>query len=408
MDNKGIKVLMMGGERVGKSSMPAGLFSTLLGSEVKQLVSVKDITAVAHIPLQDKIDKLQSVLKEKEGKVILLNEGKTNDFIKYQIELTIPSTSHRISMTFTDANGEYYSNNARHADRWEVLRSEVKNSDIIMIAIDTVFLMGKSESENEQANCLGDVHALLSNLELEDTCKLVVFVPLKCEKWAMEGRIDEVTKKVELCYSTPINHLSKSPLVELVIMPVQTVGSVVYYETLPAYNYCVNGKVEKCSVYANDTMIRFANGNERFITPNDYQSIVEDSESVFIGSSIERPNVWFKVISSNYNPKNCEQLAYHILRYMLNRAIDAEYLKKQENKKKSFGIWKWALAVAAIASGVGVLYGIAAAAFLFDNKLGDTSVDELEKLIQKIKSKGLIKDSGDGIRIIKRYERISK
>ena len=155
-------------------------------------------------------------------------------------------------------------------------------------------------------------------------------------------------------------------------------------------------------------MIRFANGNERFITPNDYQSIVEDSESVFIGSSIERPNVWFKVISSNYNPKNCEQLAYHILRYMLNRAIDAEYLKKQENKKKSFGIWKWALAVAAIASGVGVLYGIAAAAFLFDNKLGDTSVDELEKLIQKIKSKGLIKDSGDGIRIIKRYERISK
>jgi hypothetical protein len=93
---------------------------------------------------------------------------------------------------------------------------------------------------------------------------------------------------------------------------------------------------------------------------------------------------------------------------MLNRAIDAEHLKKQKNKKKSFGIWKWALAVAAIASGVGVLYGIAAAAFLFDNKLGDTSVDELEKLIQKIKAKGLIKDSGDGIRIIKRYERISK
>ena len=41
---KALKVFMMGGPRVGKTSVLAGLVDTMLNGEVSRLLSVKDVT----------------------------------------------------------------------------------------------------------------------------------------------------------------------------------------------------------------------------------------------------------------------------------------------------------------------------------------------------------------------------
>lgn len=99
-------------------------------------------------------------------------------------------------------------------------------------------------------------------------------------------------------------------------------------------------------------------------------------------------------------------MAYHVLRYMLNRVIDAE--KAKNKKDNGVSPWvKWALAIAAIASGVWWLYAAAAVAFTMGDKFGNVSTSEMEELVNKLTSQGYIKDSGDGIKIVQQYKKLS-
>lgn len=414
MDDKSLNVLMVGGRRAGKSSMLAGLFEVMLGDDIKNLVNVDDITEGQHEPLAEKIKELKSELQNKSGRVVMDDKGHTDKFHPYTLKITMPRTGHSMQITFTDVNGEYYTNvingNAQqYKENRQQLIDNVRKSDVILIAIDTPYLMEGNEAQNIRANCVDDIQSLLTELRMEDKAKLVVFVPLKCEKWARDGhKLDDVTAKVECVYSTIIRNLKSSPLIEILVLPVQTVGSLRFHEFLPAYLYNNNGYSKPCSVIDNDTKLRFSDGTMKQIEEYDIPKIVEDSRSVFLGTSLERPNSWFDVTSSQYAPHNCEQLAYHILRYALNRTTDAIEAENAQRHKGGRSWWKWLLAGIAIALGGFWLYLLAALALLWGSKLGDISTMELDELLDKLSSEGYIKDSGDGIKIIQPYTRLKK
>lgn len=408
MSEKGIKVLMMGGRRAGKSSMLAGLFDAMLGSDISKLVRVKDVTPADNVSLNDKVKELKMTLQDKCGRVILADTGHTDKFHPYSLQFTIPGTDHSMKITFTDANGEYYAHTATYAREREELVSRVKESDIILIAIDTVYLMEANEGQNDMANCVESVQALLTNLKMEDKAKLVVYAPIKCERWSKDGyQLEEVTRKVEKVYATSIKALSASPLVEILILPVQTVGNIVFKELLPAYIYTANGRASRCSVIGDGDRLRFADGIIKEVGELRTECVVEDPTALFQGTNIERPNTWFRVTGTQYNPRNCEQLAYHILRYMLDRSVDAEKAKNKDNKGGLSPWVKWGLAIAAVVAGVGWLYAAAAVAFAMGDKMGNVSTTEMEDLVNKLTSQGYIKDSGDGIKIVHRYQKLS-
>lgn len=407
MSDKGIKVLMMGGRRAGKSSMLAGLFDVMLGSDISKLVQVKDVTPADNVSLSDKVKELKVTLQNKCGRVILSDTGHTDKFHPYSLQFTIPGTDHSMNITFTDANGEYYDHSATYAREREELVNRVKESDIILIAIDTVYMMEANEGQNDMANCVESVQALLTNLKMEDKAKLVVYAPIKCERWSRDGhQLEEVTRKVEKVYETSIKALSASPLVEILILPVKTVGNIVFKELLPAYIYTANGHASRCSVIDDGECLRFADGTIKEVGELQSEYVVEDPTALFQGTNIERPNTWFRVTGTQYDPQNCEQLAYHILRYMLNRSIDAE--KANEKEDKGLSPWvKWGLAIAAVVSGFGWLYAAAAVAFAMGDKIGNVSTTEMEGLVNKLTSQGYIKDSGDGIKIVHQYQKLS-
>lgn len=412
MDDKGINVLMVGGRRAGKSSMLAGLFEVMLGDDIKKLVTVEDVTQGQHESLTGKIQELREELRNKSGKVVMDDKTPTDKFHPYTLKVSLPDSGHSTKITFTDVNGEYYTNIIKDdAQKYEENRQQlvetVRKSDVILIAIDTPFLMEGREAQNLRANCVVEIQGLLTELKKEDKAKLVVFVPIKCEKWAQGGhRIEEVTERVEKVYDTHIKNLN-SPMVEILILPVQTVGSMRFREFLPAYLYNTGRQSQPCSLIDDYTKLRFADGNTKVVDEADSEKIVEDSRSVFLGTNIERPNAWYEVTSAQYAPKNCEQLAYHILRYTLHRTTDAIEVQNEQRRKNGKGIWKWVLIAAAIATGTFWLYAAAAAAFLLGDKLGDISTEELDALVNKLSTEGYIKDSGDGIKIVQKYQRIT-
>ncbi len=417
MNDSGINVLMVGGRRAGKTSMLAGLFEVMLGDDIKKLVNVEDVTESENDSLAAKTKELRDELRNMVGKVIMDTKQHTDKFHPYKLKITLSDSGHSTQITFTDVNGEYYANVIKEYDKDAIeykknrqqLIDNVRKSDVILVAIDTPFLMEGSIAQNNRANCVNDINALLTELKKEDKAKLVVFVPIKCEKWAYNGhKLEEVTEKVVDVYSTTINQL-QSPLVEILVIPVQTVGGMKFREFLPAYLYTAHGIPRHCSLIDNDSKLRFNDGSTKDFTNSDIPYVVEDSTSVFLGADIERPNAWFDVTSDHYTPKNCEQLAYHILRYMLNRAIDAEKasLKKKEEKKGLRPWVKWGLVIAALASGWGWLYAVAAASFVYDDKMGDVSFKEMEDLVNKLSFQGYIKDSVDGIKIVKPYQKLS-
>ena len=112
------------------------------------------------------------------------------------------------------------------------------------------------------------------------------------------------------------------------------------------------------------------------------------------GTTIMRPHTWYSVDSSVYRPYNCDQVAFHILEFMLAKRIDIEIRKKEEENgivRKAKIIGKFILNVYSLG---------------LWNKLcdifGDISVAEMTNAVDKLNKLGVIRHSGDGITIIKR------
>lgn len=74
------------------------------------------------------------------------------------------------------------------------VREKVREYDVFLIAIDTPNLMEAvnssnklcNEAINNSYNHVNDIHTFLTELDDKEgsDAKLVIFVPLKCEKWA--------------------------------------------------------------------------------------------------------------------------------------------------------------------------------------------------------------------------------
>ena len=124
------------------------------------------------------------------------------------------------------------------------IREKVREYDVFVVAIDTPYLMEAvnhdnklcNEAINNSYNHVNDIYTFLSELDDKDgaDAKLVIFAPLKCEKWIKENRISEVVGRVKHVYEPTIHALSKYMNVEIDIMPIETVGNIIFQEQAKA------------------------------------------------------------------------------------------------------------------------------------------------------------------------------
>lgn len=424
-----LKVLMMGGRRAGKTSVLAGLLETMLHGEVRNFVSITDVTEATsdNESLDEKISELKQCLVKKRDKVFLVDDSKTSNFVNHDLQIRLPNGNGVLNIEFKDANGEFYESQSEYdigngsvVQREEIVRA-VEESDVYIIAIDTPYMMEAvnprnklcDESVNRAYNHVSDIHSYLTHIDDKDgaDAKMVLFVPLKCEKWAKAGEINKVVERTKEVYSVVIKALKSYKNIEIDIIPVQTVGSIEFLEHKTAY-VCSNEKfvARKCCVSEDETQVRFENGEERRILPSDM--INEDPEArISKFHHIIRPYSWFHVTGTEYSPRNCEQLAYYILQFLLNKYI---FVKKMEEAKDDGGLF-----------GIRLLRGIVAF-FMFLAGIPDdirrmvtskinqifrmVSFDELSSLVNSLHEKGLIKQNTEGIEninksLLDRYNR---
>ena len=103
---EGIKVLMMGGKRVGKSSALAAIMDAFITGESSNFLKAKDTTVLSKIDdekqasIKSKLSDVKEMLSKYSGKTILVDSGSTNKKWDYTLELTLPNTNDSMEITF--------------------------------------------------------------------------------------------------------------------------------------------------------------------------------------------------------------------------------------------------------------------------------------------------------------------
>lgn len=405
-----LKVLMMGGQRAGKTSLLAGLIDSMTNGSVKEIIEVRNTTESSDVnqKLAKSIESLKWHLIASLGKTFLIDDGKTSAFDDYTLQFSIPNTDSKMDIIFTDANGEFFDMGRLHDAE---IREKVREYDVFVVAIDTPYLMEAvnhdnklcNEAINNSYNHVNDIYTFLSELNDKDgaDAKLVIFAPLKCEKWIKENRISEVVGRVKHVYEPTIHALSKYMNVEIDIMPIETVGNIIFQEQAKAMICQSEENLRPCAIINNKTQVRFENGEIEEIDLSRYKFQEDPDALIREGSTLVRPNSWFTTIGKEYQPRHCDQLAFYILQFYLAKVMFAKNIEDLKDKKNR---WKWGKRILIFAWAMFGLLGAAVAYFsskYLAKKFGTITLEQMLSITQKLQNGGYIKRNKDGIETIK-------
>lgn len=406
-----LKVLMMGGQRAGKTSVLAGLIDSMTNGSVKEIIEVRNTTESSDVNLKlaKSIESLKWHLITSLGKTFLIDVGKTAAFDDYTLQFSIPNTDSKMDIIFTDANGEFFDMGRLHDAE---IREKVREYDVFVVAIDTPYLMEAvnhdnklcNEAINNSYNHVNDIYTFLSELDDKDgaDAKLVIFAPLKCEKWIKENRVSEVVGRVKHVYEPTIHALSKYMNVEIDIMPIETVGNIIFQEQAKAMICQSEENLRPCAIINNKTQVRFENGEIEEIDLSRYKFQEDPDALIREGSTLVRPNSWFTTIGKEYQPRHCDQLAFYILQFYLAKVMFAKNIEDLKDKKNR---WKWGKRILIFASWA--MFGLLGAAVAYFSskylakKFGTITLEQMLSITQKLQYGGYIKRNKDGIETIK-------
>lgn len=387
-----LKVLMMGGLRCGKSSALASLFAQMRTSPVANYLTVSDRTLIncnlPHYSLSEKLLELQIILEmyKDSGRLFLLDKNPSCCFNNYALHFQIPGTQDGFDIDFIDSVGTFFCADDFHA---EAIKDRIMDSDVFIVVVDTPYIMGSTEEDtkdlcpeviNQYVNCVHGLQTFMTYIDDNEgkDAKMVVFVPLKCEKWAKTpGGLDKVTARIKEVYTPHIRTLLSLKKVGIAIIPMLTSGNILFSEFRMPYIYDgIEGKIRCCKI--DDEIIRKDDGELDIL--KDGESVLMDEKGVLHGTNFYKPFSWFQVNpnDSSYSPVNCDQLGLHILRFIFLAFMDAE----KEKYRRHY---------------------ILPPANRYREWLGSMSIQQLQFIIERLQYNGIIKDNCDGIEIIKNF-----
>lgn len=381
-----LKVLMVGGRRCGKTSALASTFDSIINGPVKEYFTVADKTTYEtkmsddgpenQDVLSDKQLELEDKLASPSDDIFIIDNNPTYNEWTYVLSMIVPGTRKSMNIEFTDVPGEWFAPAAgtkidRHSGMAvrNIIQERISDTDVFIVMVDTPYLMHEKESVAKSANSIAGINDYLTHIDGENE-KLVIFSPIKCEKWVKEGKMDMVVDRLKKMYDTTITALKSYPKMNICIMPIETAGNILFFEYSEPMLLVEAGS--KRSKKLNDKFARLGNGDMVQLKGN--ETFNPDPKALIAGN-IMRPYSWYRInLKSNdprlYFPRNCEQIPLHIVLFMLNKMI-------RENPGGLLGaIW--------------------------EKIFGGISSDTLKKKLAEMRSKGIIKNNVDHIEYIKR------
>lgn len=321
-----LKVLILGGRQCGKTSLLASIFDSMMHGKTNEFLTACDKTILEerqHSLLWKRLN-LEHFIEKGNSSTFCVKYTPDYCYWNYILELRIPGTEKRMNVEFLDVPGYMLKVGSPHLTD---IASRVNEFNVFIVVVDTPYLMADCKAVAESANVIDSIHTILMQIDSQNgrNVKQVVFVPVKCEKWVKNGKIDDVTRKIEEIYSATIRYLMASSNNGISIIPVETAGDIIFSEFKEPYvliNTHTNSYISCAKISAR--LVLVPDGKVHRIAEDEILSA--DPCAVFdSGNGVSRNirmNEWFHLRNEPkavYSPRNCEQLLLHIIRY--------EYLK---------------------------------------------------------------------------------
>ncbi len=293
-----IKVCMLGARGVGKTSVITSMYNSqkeaVLGTGL--FLKADDDTSAMLNDKRQQLEKLFHGVHMEDERLISSGISGDSQETKFCFSYGMNSEKINIDMIIRDYPGEYLKSDP------DMVSDFVREASAVLIAIDTPFLMEEDGKYHLAKNRLDLVADFLMNHLSSDEEKLILFVPLKCEKYYKENRIDEVLEKIKKEYGGLISYLRDKENLHgfknkicCAVTPIQTLGDVVF-----------------------DSFETDQNGN-----------IVEISTPE--GMRVPA-HVFYRYARTNaaYRPENCVQPLYYLLSF-----ISKQYEKAKQEQRQS-------------------------------------------------------------------------
>lgn len=225
-----INVMMVGGRRCGKTSVLAAMqkcFDTVMSnSEIN--IGSNDFNTMD--VLEEKFREAEDYFRERNQKkrTFVPDSNPSKDIATYSFNIGTRGKTGDIVLNFTDYPGEFIAD----AKTRETILSEFTKSRILVIAIDTPHMMEEEQRFDDRRNLENRVTEMIKKSGFADEKYgpgLVLFVPLKCERYYNDGRMGEVAAQVKQSYSSLINYLlTSNSKITMAITPIFTFGGAAF------------------------------------------------------------------------------------------------------------------------------------------------------------------------------------
>lgn len=356
-----INVVMIGASRSGKTSILASMLGNMKNQEIAQHFIFRENNALEYNNLSNKekedIRLLDIICSMKDlvnpniaGKSVpkMASLFGTDAMFTYKFKLESRTQSNNeLEIHFTDVPGENCVNTAIAYDEYI---SKVKDSQILVVSVDVPSMMYAKLHHKAKLNVgmnLPDevneaVQKLGMNFNDPNLFKMVVFVPIKCEYWAHNNQMDEVYAEIKEIYENAIATIKHYSNIRSFILPVETIGGCEFdhhsegkdsfillsdkseIENLKQEDFINDKSAFRCEKLGNNR-VRLKNGEVYECSSDD--ELISTSERPFhpyflseVGVQI--PYAWYiRKDDIGYQPKNCEQLLLHVLKFSIEAMI---------------------------------------------------------------------------------------
>lgn len=230
-----LSICMLGPRAVGKTTVAASIFSESVdGINGTQLFMRSGNSLTSKLITYR--EELSQAIKQRDVAQLPATEH-VADFL---FELGILGKNPTVKIAIKDFPGEDL------IDKPQDVEAFMAESQVVLVAIDTPYLMVDDGAYNEEHNKPQLVKDYLQKHSSQLSNKLVLFVPLKCERWFHDGQIDSVSGQVVKMYGD-LKKLFLQNNTASVITPILTLGGMEFDKMTD--NITKQGKQCKLATY---------------------------------------------------------------------------------------------------------------------------------------------------------------
>lgn len=234
-----LSVCMMGPRAVGKTTVLTSIFAKSQETVGESKIYMRTGNANANV-LPNYKNQLEAAIESRDPARLPATEVES-DFL---FELGVIGKPATVKLSIQDYPGEYLTSD--DVEKKQKVTDFVQQSHIILVAIDTPYLMEEEGRFNKEKNLPDVVKTFLKAHPDECTNKLVMFIPLKCERYYSDDRMDEVDKRVMETYGDMVDFFRKHNMAS-VIAPILTLGGIEFDKMVD--NTTGKGNITKLATY---------------------------------------------------------------------------------------------------------------------------------------------------------------